>query len=74
MSWWTLQVVVVIVGVGTRAVTQETGPHSGPTAADRGYTAGEFIWLGTAPLWDRQASLRNLQDLMRFAGATLALR
>jgi hypothetical protein len=49
-----VQVVVVIVGVGgTKAGSQEAGPHSGPTATERGYTAGESSWLGATPLWDK---------------------
>jgi hypothetical protein len=42
MKWWTVLVVVVVVCVGAvKAGVQETGPHSGSTAADRGYVAGE---------------------------------
>jgi len=38
-----VHVVVMVVGVvGAKAGMQEAGPHSGPTAADRGYTAGEL--------------------------------
>jgi hypothetical protein len=43
--------VAVIMGVGgAKAGTQEFAPHPGPTAADRGYTAGELSWPGTTPL------------------------
>jgi hypothetical protein len=43
MTWWTVQIAVVIVCVGgAKAGIQEAGPHSGPTAADKGYVAGEL--------------------------------
>jgi hypothetical protein len=42
MKWWTVLVVVVVVCAGAvEAGAQETGPHLGSTAADRGYVAGE---------------------------------
>jgi len=42
MKWWTVLVVVVVVCAGAvEAGAQETGPHSGSTATDRGYVAGE---------------------------------
>ena len=42
MKWWTVLVVVVVVCAGgVKAGAKEIGPHSGSTAADRGYVAGE---------------------------------
>jgi hypothetical protein len=42
MKWWTVLVVAVVACAGAvKAREQETGRHSGPTAGDKGYVAGE---------------------------------